>query len=205
MIFRRVTNLTETGEQNGWQTTNTSRRRHTEEDEEGCVEDMHIESSVPVDLLRTQEVEDSPEVFKRVRFITRWEDFEESRGCLILSIGGIHCWRVAYNSPAAMPCQQIIDTLGEEFLCRGDFIFRDGSGSDYFQYCLLFFGADLQRSKPIILLYSEERRLRHRAMKVIKKLPWLTPNSRFLLASCSGTYFKSAFESAHKREFIYEK
>lgn len=205
MIFRRVTNLTETEEQNGWQTTNASTRRHTEEDEEGCVEDMHIESSVPVDLLRTQEVEESPEVFKRVRFITRWEDLEESKGSLMLSIGGLHYWRVAHNSPATMPRRQILNTLHENFLREGDFIFKDVSGSHRFYYHLSFFGADLQRSKPIILIYCEERRLRQRAMKVAKELPWLTPNSRILLASCSGANFKGPIESSRRRTFIYER
>lgn len=72
-------------------------------------DDMVILDTVPAKLLPPNKTEDCPEIFKRVRFITRWEDFEESRGRLDWSSGGVSCRSPAVGGPAWDPVRKIED------------------------------------------------------------------------------------------------
>ncbi|KAK8062029.1 hypothetical protein PG994_008395 [Apiospora phragmitis] len=44
------------------------------------------------DILSKRQAMEGPEIFKRVRFLSRWEDRDESRGSLAASLNDIHLW-----------------------------------------------------------------------------------------------------------------
>lgn len=112
MVYGIVKDVTSVEEPNSSQppAISTSRRAedngidsHKEEPDDNFVDDTVVGDNL-LAKLRQRIAEDSPEIFKRVRFITRWQDFEESRGSLYWSSGTLSCW--CCTGPASNPARQ---------------------------------------------------------------------------------------------------
>jgi hypothetical protein len=102
MVYGRITDLTNIGEPNAlpimscpsecWRIDCPGHKFQGIESYVDVRDEMVITDTVPAKLLLAKNFEDGPEIFKRVRFISRWHDFEESKGNLIWSSGGFSCW-----------------------------------------------------------------------------------------------------------------
>ena len=70
------------------------------------------EDGYPADLVSKFDTEEGPEVFKRVRFLSRWEFRRESRGCLFSKIGHYNWWLA--DCPEALAMNVILDNVFRE-------------------------------------------------------------------------------------------
>jgi hypothetical protein len=198
MLFRRVIDVTSADYRNSEQTMAASTHCRQEGNGQVCCEDDHIEDSIPSNLLIAHNVEDSPEVFKRTRFVTRWQDSEQSRDFNFVKVGAMTCWAPA--GPALPVRRRICDILREHVERRERYIFQPPKARQPISprsiTCGMFFiGPELQKSKPFILIYSESKSIRRRALKVARELPCLGPQSDIAVATCSGPIFRADIES----------
>lgn len=64
-------------------------------DESAPDADLSDEETFRLILSKRQAMDDGPEIFKRVRFLSRWEDRDESRGNLRWTVNSFHFWEAA--------------------------------------------------------------------------------------------------------------
>jgi hypothetical protein len=188
MVYGRVTDVTNIEELSASQLPATL---------EDCVieDDIVIVDTVPVNLLLPNKIEDSPEIFKRVRFITRWEDFEESRGPLIWISGGVSCWGTAVKGPAWYPVKQIKSAAAAALRVTLSDNFRE---SGFWAAVNIFFiGSSRQDSKPVFTIYTNSDIWRQAFFRVARK--WLRSNNIHLpIVSSTGGLFKPSAERARE-------
>jgi hypothetical protein len=152
-------------------------------------DEIVITDTVPAKLLLAKKFEDGPEIFKRVRFISRWHDFEESRGDLIWSSGGFSCWGRA--GPAIDPAYQLLN-VWERYM---DTYLVTMPPCDPFciALALFFIGSNRQDSRPVLVLYTKKPC--QAAVSLTRK--WLRLNnldSWLSLVLSSGGLFKDSTE-----------
>jgi hypothetical protein len=189
LVYRRVVDLTDVTE-NMWDSNLT----------QGTYADpgptnFHIEDDAPTTMLdsRKRVAEDSPDVFKRVRFLSRWEDLQESRGPLVVKIGAFGLWGL--KGPGLAAYHQMSKSLVAEYTCSWNRVVEGVSWPDQCFICSVFFvGTSVKNSTPVILIYAETRELRENVIKTLQNVDWLKSNTRIMLASASGNLFLRFFE-----------
>ncbi|KAI1327118.1 hypothetical protein F5Y16DRAFT_399667 [Xylariaceae sp. FL0255] len=125
-----------------------------------------------------QDYIDGPEIFKRVRLLTRWEDRLEYRGDRTLFIDGISFWE--------MTSHDVVRQMGLAILVR--ILASTNSVWSGFEelpefdsgllYNFLFAGCTRTQSVPIILVTANLGKIRRRAAKMIRTLDWVQNGSR---------------------------
>jgi hypothetical protein len=191
MIYRRVIDVTETSPLNG-QNGNWSRLFPSGLFPEGKINDISLEENeittcVPSHLLYHGEIDDSLDVFKRVRLFTRWQDAEESRsGELFMKFGDVSLWDVA--GPAFEVCTQmgilISDALKNEYLFWDDeYESWDEErkkltldGEQCFFWGFFFLGTCRRKARPVFIVYSKDKYVRHEIVGSIRGLDCLDLN-----------------------------
>jgi hypothetical protein len=176
------------------------------QDEEEDIEGMVLEK-----LLKYKPVIDSPDIFKRVRFLSRWEDCPESRESRFCSIGDVHFWTMGTNGWAGLAQKQMRNAVRYHF--SGSSGLRDIGPWSYNKLhpahriwvMVGFVGRTREESRPIVLLYSGLEELRRCALKTVKELAWLAPDSHILSASTSSSKFgtKVDWEERARRQNMY--
>lgn len=182
MVYGRVADVTTMEELSALQlpATPTACRGLIEETEDYVVED-DIVDVVPARLLPSNKAEDGPEIFKHVRFVTRWEDFEESIGSLVWSSGGVSCWWCA--GPAWDPAMQLAETILNVVL-------SSLRGAMWVTVGVCFIGPSRQESKPVAFIYTHSEKWHRAAVRAARK--WLRSNNPRLLLTSGGDFQWSA-------------
>ncbi|RYN78887.1 hypothetical protein AA0117_g3955 [Alternaria alternata] len=161
---------------------------------DGSIMQHDFEDEFPADLISTSNTEEGPEIFKRVRFLSRWEFRIESRGSLLTKTGQYNWW-VANCLEATAMKQALVDALCENW---DDSIYAVEGVNIFLN--LFFVGSTLQQSRPVFLLFSTSKVERRVAWKVSIGIDWIKANpSLVVLTSCS-TIFRSAIEQYYGME-----
>jgi len=153
--------------------------------DDGCF----IAGTVLAKLLQSRTEEDGPEIFKRVRFFTRWQDFEESRGPFWWRANGISCW--GCTGPAVPYNMQLGRLIAPEvFSC---FSREDCRGGFLLHLSIVFIGANQSNSKAVLFFYTPNENLRPKVVRRLTK--WMRLNNSHLsLVSASGALLRSPME-----------
>lgn len=127
--------------------------------------------------------EDGPEIFKRVRLLTRWEDRRESRGrlCYLQRNGdgsGLGIWKA--NGEVAINMK---DNLAMRCAQWGKWIFA-GASATCCMISICFMGKTITSSRPAIFIYASEKKARRRILKVTQEVDWVRQNPHFLACVC---------------------
>jgi len=168
MIYRRVVDVTDAlslGDKNFTNLIKTS----TDEDSQSF-DDYDITDCVPPNLFAQERVDDSPDVFKRARLLTRWQDAEESRASQpALTFGEISLW-VTCGFARDVRLQlvtRVVNFIGTPVAHAGNIC--------PVAVTVFFIGTSRQRAIPTILLYAKTKRVRRRAIEILSKVDWLEP------------------------------
>lgn len=115
-----------------------------------------------------RESADEPGIFKRVHYISCWEDLDESRAMTrYTTINGIHFWPPTPGNAFEAAGNILGITLAEVlWQTRG----TDGLYSTMF----LFAGQTRSTSVPVVLLFSSSREMRRRARHAVKSLDFIS-------------------------------
>ncbi len=159
--------------------------QHWDEPEEET-DAMHIQDDAFDTLLKWQAVEDTPEVFKRVRFLTQWYNADDSRDTSFFRVGPLKIWHMAGSAlaHAGQIGRSSILSLYQEDLCLP--FKRTG-----IRLWLAFLGANRQDSIPVLLIYSKSKQNRERTLRIAKKMQWF-PTSNIKIAAFSSTVFEES-------------
>jgi hypothetical protein len=194
MIYRRVIDVTETSLFNG-QDEHWSRLFPSgyfpEPKNDISLEENEIATSVPSHLLYYGEIDDSLDVFKRVRLFTRWQDAEESRsGELFMKVGKVSLWNMA--GPATEVCNQMTQNLiSEAFGNRQELRFYDYKPCEekereklqVFNVAFFFLGTCRRKAIPVVSVYSRHKHTRYKVVRSMRGLEWLHPNKSGVVAT----------------------
>jgi len=136
--------------------------------------------------------EDGPDLFKRVRLFTRWQDSAESRGTKIETLGGVTFWDFAKTKYDIV--FQLEDALSDYMILNHEGYIFEGFDTNFqeFFYWMGFLGKTLQQSYPVVLLYAKKKLIRRRAMNCYQSNMWVNKNG-ILVATCSGPRWKRHF------------
>lgn len=164
-----------------------------------CKTNIHSQSSSPDHTDHTTQVqfdqrlhlsEDSPDVFKRIRYISRWETREESRGSMRFikrgnglgpwwSSGPMHLW-----SATCTEAEVIKDTLAEVLKkTLPDDLLYGGTWERAIALNLFFAGPTIQQSRPLIMVFSLSKSARDGVEKEITKLDWVQAHPSLIYSS----------------------
>jgi hypothetical protein len=142
---------------------------------------------LPTDLVPVSPAEDGPEIFKRIRYISRWEYRNESRGGLLHKIDQ-YCWWAA----------TCIEADAIQRALTGDLI-RAGWEDGFFAakswdtlVCIRFFfvGPSVQQSRPVLLIFSMCKRRREMAWKYLKQIDWIKAHPHLVFLTTSHSTFR---------------
>lgn len=160
MIYRRVLDLTDESEEA--QFTAGSLQKHNPDANQVV---HHLDSAVPEQMSLFQ-ADDTPDVFKRVRYLSRWEDMPESRGPLVLSTGDLKLWYT--SGPGGEPLLQLLSLVNASISSMRALLFA-GIPWPCCHYLLSigFLGTSLKNSRPVIMISSESASIRERLAKLL--------------------------------------
>ncbi|KAH8204165.1 hypothetical protein TruAng_001717 [Truncatella angustata] len=122
-----------------------------------------------------------PEVFKRVRFITRWEDLEESRKGFSCTVGGIGFWRASHEGWCGMAYLQVLVLVMVQIREMKLIASRENTLHTKMKMCLYFAGCDKRNSIPVLVVFAESAVQRKRVRKVLGRLSAFTDSRLRLL------------------------
>lgn len=131
-------------------------------------EDEYIDMDIIREIMAQRESVDGPGIFKRVRYISRWEDLDDSRAMArYTTINGTHFWPPTPGSAFEAAGNILGITLAEVlWQTRG----ADGDYSTMF----LFAGKTRSTSVPVVLLFASSREMRRRALQAVKSLDFIS-------------------------------
>lgn len=113
-------------------------------------------------IVSLHQTTDGPEIFKRVKFLSRWEDSTEFRGPHVKFNNGIHFWSLNTagsgheidNQISLMTCDQLNLIPGNEWSKQADcdLVFPE----DWIIFILGFAGSSARSSIPVIILFCAD-------------------------------------------------
>ncbi|KAF7522016.1 hypothetical protein G7054_g12273 [Neopestalotiopsis clavispora] len=129
------------------------------------------------ELIAKRETLDGPNIFKRVRYISRWEDFEDSRGNLTATIDGIRFWGFGSNGWADQAFWNILTLTAVELAWRDWCGHRPGPDTSLDAYVIVltvrFAGYTKSTSVPIITVLVKHQRYRQRVQDAMRSLEFI--------------------------------
>jgi hypothetical protein len=180
MVFRRVTDITDSMEDDAEDFTKHA-LCHSRKQEHDKTNTIYIHDNTSKEVLEWQAAEDTPEVFKRVRFITQWFDAEDSRSVSCYRVGPqLFIWNAIGS--ARTHRKQLVTTSAQILKQKWDDKF-DFSAQVVVN--LYFLGTTRQGSVPVFNIYSRCKRNRDRMSKHARGLPWFRTGS-IRIATCSA-------------------
>ncbi|KAK9412941.1 hypothetical protein SUNI508_12246 [Seiridium unicorne] len=123
------------------------------------------------EIVAAQHIAEGPDIFKRVRFITRWEDLDESRGSLNTIVNGIHFWAIQKEGWAGMARFQISVLMNFQLTWQ-QVVSGVERGQSTFDWAtdVAFVGYSKKTSVLVAIVYSEYPMIRRRAWKTLRNL-----------------------------------
>ncbi|OWY55261.1 hypothetical protein AALT_g6864 [Alternaria alternata] len=159
-----------------------------------------FEDEFPADLITMPDIEEGPEVFKRVRFLSRWEFRLESRGPLRYKTGQYNWWKA--RGPEAMPMKLALAAALRENL--DDRVYAGAGPSRLARSMMIglwFVGSTLQQSRPILVIYSMTKKARREAWKCSTGIDWIRANPSLIVLTSWNTTFYPSIKRCHKRTY----
>lgn len=157
---------------------NNLESNHADNDEE---EDLDITTAVRDNNIHTGEfLTNGPEIFKRVRFLSRWETLAESRGTPFNTFRG---WHISGYGAAGMAAYQIRMSLSVQILLYIQWIYTgvEKLALNNIGFIFAYIGTTRESSVPTIVVMSLSKQVRRRCSKVLNRLSWLGKGSRIPL------------------------
>lgn len=146
---------------------------------------MHIQDDASERLLEWRAAEDTPEVFKRVRFLTQWYDAEDSRATSYARLGQLKLWRVAGSAEARRKC--LVRMSARSLKPITTFQLYDSDA--YIVVSLYFLGTNRRESVPVFIIYSKSKQNRELALRAARELPWFR-TSNIQIATCCAAVIR---------------
>jgi hypothetical protein len=166
---------------------------HEDVDNKSTVDELP--ESLPLSL------EDNPGVFKRVRYITRWEHRLESRGRLKWRGDKYSIWYALGKEATA-----IRKSLPRNSLLKGIRPKRPGpdqpapSFNQMVAVHLQFIGPSIEQSKLMIGVFSMSKKRRNKYVRQLKGIEWVKNNpSVIVVGHCSTLFIESAKRSYQQK------
>jgi hypothetical protein len=153
---------------------------------------VNVENDTLNNFLDEKGAEDGPDLFKRVRLFTRWQDSAESRGTKIETLGGVTFRDFAKTKYDIV--FQLEEALLDYVILNHRHYLDEGIDEDLqdFFYWTGFLGKTLQQSYPVVLLYSKMKIIRRRVVNCYQSNMWVNKNG-ILVATCSGPRWRRHF------------
>ena len=140
-----------------------------------------------------REMEDGPELFKRVRFLTRWEFRAESRGVKVYRTRQYFWWTC--KCPEADAMIHAIATAVSRTLLSPDMSYEnydDYTWKEFICGSLFFVGPSLQQTRPVFWIFSMNKTVRDRWRKICEGIPWIKNNPLlFVVTTCHEVFHES--------------
>lgn len=166
----------------------------------GSMMQPDFEDEFPVDLVTMSDIKEGPEVFKRVRFLSRWEFRLESRGPLRYKTGQYNWWKA--NCPETLAMRTALRVAFNENWA--EHVFPTGTPRRWQESLFInffFVGSTLQQSRPVLVIFSMSKKVRRETQKHFTGIDWVRANpSLVLLTSCS-TMFHSRISLEHAMRY----
>ncbi|KAH8632896.1 hypothetical protein IG631_11530 [Alternaria alternata] len=166
----------------------------------GSMMQPDFEDEFPVDLVTMSDIKEGPEVFKRVRFLSRWEFRLESRGPLRYKTGQYNWWKASCPETLAMR-KALRVAFNENW---AEHVFPTGTPRRWQESLFInffFVGSTLQQSRPVLVIFSMSKKVRRETQKHFTGIDWVRANpSLVLLTSCS-TMFHSRISLEHAMRY----
>lgn len=145
-----------------------------------------FDETLPTNLVSPCQTEDGPEIFKRVRFLSRWENREESRGPFRFRTGE-YCWWRASCFEAKTIKNAVARVLSRTL--SSDLLRTCKTWDTTIAVSLFFVGQSVQQSRPILVIFSMEKTKRKKAWKFCKDIDWVKAHpSLLLLTTCNSIF-----------------
>jgi hypothetical protein len=159
------------------------------------------EDASSMDLVTSFKTEEGPEVFKRVRFLSRWEFRNESRGKLRYRINQYNWWTT--TCPEAFVMRKTLRIAFEKKADSLSFARQKHKTWDRALCINLFFvGKTLQQSVPVLFIFSMDQKMRRKAWDLFAELDWIRAHpSLILLTTCHSIFHpavKRFYQSRHE-------
>jgi hypothetical protein len=143
--------------------------------------------------------DDTPDIFKRVRFLTSWLDRTDSRGQLYTSLGDVHLWDTSQLPEVFEAEVQMHVSIKLHLAPYHDYILSARRSSEMesnwtYRFFTGFIGTSIETSQPVLVLIMKSAAGRKRLMKLIQKLEWLGKGSRFAVVTADPTVFREDFD-----------
>jgi hypothetical protein len=199
MIYRRVIDVTDALSPDEKNFANLISPTTNEDNQ--SFDDHDITDCVPTDLFDQKRIDDSPDIFKRARLFTRWQDAEESRDRQpMLTFGGISVWRACGLAEDAK--NLLIDRMSECVQADANRMNECiPAGVSAVVLGVFFIGTSRQRAIPTILVYAKQKWLRQRVVEELRKLDWLEPRKSSLMMT---TWYNPVIRRDVIEYFAYE-
>lgn len=166
----------------------------------GSMMQPDFEDEFPVDLVTMSDIKEGPEVFKRVRFLSRWEFRLESRGPLRYKTGQYNWWGA--DCPETLAMRKALRVAFNENWA--EHVFPTGTPRRWQESVFInffFVGSTLQQSRPVLVIFSMSKKVRRETQKHFTGIDWVRANpSLVLLTSCS-TMFLSRISLVHAMRY----
>ncbi|KAF2430873.1 hypothetical protein EJ08DRAFT_697081 [Tothia fuscella] len=203
LIYRIVVDVSDTSEEyldecvsRSYQRNIFNRNKDEDEDEDENSDNYRnqdIESLTRECLSFSESIVNGPEIFKRVKFLSRWEDQLESRGSFRGIVGNIHLWGISSRSHVTTMARfqfrvaiYIHLKISSAWICGPDPLDMHRVG-----FFTGFAGRSRKQSSPVIIVASDSKRTRRRALRVLKSLPGLDIQSRFAVVAVPRSTFEA--------------
>jgi hypothetical protein len=150
------------------------------------IDAMHIQDDASENLLEWRAAEDTPEVFKRVRFLTQWYDAEDSRdSSSYLRFGQLNIWHMVGSARPRK--KHLVERSAQSLRENATLQLYDKGAHTLLSLC--FLGTKRQDSVPVFIIYSKSKQNRERALREARELPWFRTGN-IKIATSSGTIFR---------------
>jgi hypothetical protein len=145
---------------------------------------LDIERISQIDLPTSEASPDSPELFKRIRFLSSWEDRIDSRGPLWLRVGDFFIWDTSSAASILETETRMHVSILRHIEPFHDWIYS-ATRVPWFRFFIGFIGRNREQSSPVLVLILDSKKARQRCLKVMKRLDWLGKGSRFSVITAS--------------------
>lgn len=154
---------------------------------------MDMDMDINCEIMAQDDSADGPGIFRRVKYISRWEDLDESRArACYMTIKETHFWPPTPGS-AFEAAGNILGITLAEVLWQ-----TRGTTGDY-STMFLFAGQTRSTSVPVVLLFASSREMRRRAVQAVKSLDFISNGRIRFVARDHLTPYKKMVDYIRQR------
>ncbi|KAF2243770.1 hypothetical protein BU26DRAFT_554599 [Trematosphaeria pertusa] len=162
---------------------------------------IEFDDLLPQDLLSPppegKEPDDPASVFKRIRYITRWDFRAESRGPLLYRTGE-YCWWGSRSVEGIAIRRALIRALDAPL--SGELPLYNATLDRAVFLSIMFVGTSVERSRPVLVIFSMRERYRRLAWKCVREIDWVkAERSIVFITSASRMFYGGIWEYVERK------